>query len=152
MEDSFKMIIEGYGLPLDKASVLTTWKLSFQELNEDARKLLYICAFLSNIDIPKELFRRGKDAVDWVKHLHEEDRFDDTIGQLYAFSLAKPQESSEDSFYIHPLVQAWTREYIDSTMRFQNAEYSITLVASAIDKKHETSPDDWTFERRIISH
>ncbi|KAL7265806.1 hypothetical protein RUND412_011667, partial [Rhizina undulata] len=67
MEASFRRSVEGFGLPPDKASVLTTWKLSFQELHEDARKLLYLCAFLSNDDIPHELFHRGKGAVGWIK-------------------------------------------------------------------------------------
>ena len=53
-------------LPLPKSSVLSTWELSFQELDEDAAQLLHICAFLSNEDIPEELFRRGKTAVKWV--------------------------------------------------------------------------------------
>ncbi|KAL7272396.1 hypothetical protein RUND412_004804 [Rhizina undulata] len=62
-------MVQEVGLPPNKASVLTTWKLSFEELHEDARKLLCLCAFLGNDDIPHELFHRGKSAVGWIKAL-----------------------------------------------------------------------------------
>ncbi|KAL7274425.1 hypothetical protein RUND412_002670 [Rhizina undulata] len=153
MEASFWRSVEGFGLSPDKASVLTTWKLSFQELHEDARKMLYLCAFLSNDDIPHELFHRGKSAVGWIKAMEEEDRFQDTIGQIFAFSLAKQRDYSDDSFYIHPLVQAWTREHIDSALQLQKVEDTIKLVDSTINlNPDEMSSDDWIFERRIFSH
>ncbi|KAL7271413.1 hypothetical protein RUND412_005829 [Rhizina undulata] len=56
--------------PLYRSSVLTTWELSFRELSKNARRLLHLCAFLSNEDIPEELFRRGKRAVHWIKTVH----------------------------------------------------------------------------------
>ncbi|KAL7276497.1 hypothetical protein RUND412_000519, partial [Rhizina undulata] len=154
MKASFKRGVQGFGLPPDKASVLTTWMLSLEELSEDAKKLIYLCAFLSNEDIPEELFRRGSSAVDWIKAMKDEDRFEDAIGELFAFSLAKRKNSDDDSFWIHPLVQAWAREHIDSTKQLQTVEDTITLVGSAIngETSDERSPDDWIFERRIFSH
>ncbi|KAL7269954.1 hypothetical protein RUND412_007348 [Rhizina undulata] len=154
LKASFKKNVQGFGLPSDKASVLTTWMLSFEELSEEAKKLLFLCAFLSNEDIPNELFRRGSSAVGWIKCIEEEDRFEDTVGELFAFSLAQRRDASDDSFCIHPLVQTWAREQIDNTLRFQNVEDAITLVGSAIGggSGHERSSDDWIFERRILSH
>ncbi|KAL7272577.1 hypothetical protein RUND412_004599 [Rhizina undulata] len=155
MEASFKLKTQGFGLTPDKASVLTTWMLSVQELRADARKLLYLCAFLSDEDIPKELFRRGKSAVDWIQHMEEEDRFDDTVGELFTFSLAKRRDFSDvDSFCIHPLMQTWAREQIDSILRLQNIEDAIILVGSATgaDNSDEMSSDNWIFKRRILSH
>ncbi|KAL7267442.1 hypothetical protein RUND412_009974 [Rhizina undulata] len=73
MEASLTRKVQGFGLPSDKASVLTTWKLSFDELNEDAQRLLCLCAFLSNEDIPEELFSRGISAVDWLKDMEGSD-------------------------------------------------------------------------------
>ncbi|KAL7275547.1 hypothetical protein RUND412_001506 [Rhizina undulata] len=137
-------------LPFYKASVLTTWELSFQELSKEARELLHICAFLSNEDIPEELFRRGKSAVSWI--MEDEKKLDSAIRSLFTFSLAKRKESS-NAIWIHPLVHAWAREHIDIVTRRRNAEDTIALVGSAIVKdEHKRSSDDPVFERRILSH
>ncbi|KAL7272487.1 hypothetical protein RUND412_004696 [Rhizina undulata] len=126
MKACFKRDIQVHGLPADKASILTTWRLSFEELSEEAKKLLYLCAFLSNEDIPTELFHRGSSAVNWIKELKDKDRFEDAIGELFAFSLAKPKNPSDASFWVHP---------------------------SAIGgSSSEKSSVDWIFERRIFSH
>ncbi|KAL7274744.1 hypothetical protein RUND412_002352 [Rhizina undulata] len=133
------------GLPSYKTSVLTTWKLSFEELSDDARQLFHLCAFLNNEDIPDELFRRGKSAVDWLKE-------EKAMSSLSNLSLAK-RKKSNDSFWIHTLVQAWAREHPDITTQRQNAENTITLVANAIiSEEHKRSPDNWIFLRRILSH
>ncbi|KAL7269992.1 hypothetical protein RUND412_007314, partial [Rhizina undulata] len=131
-------------------SVFKTWELSFQELDEDARQLLHLCAFLSNEEIPEELFRRGKKAVDWI--FKGEDRFDNAKGRLFTFSLVK-RNNSIDSFWIHPLIHTWARERIDGTAQRQNAEIAITLVAAAIGSDDEKrSSNDSIFERRILNH
>ncbi|KAL7274184.1 hypothetical protein RUND412_002924 [Rhizina undulata] len=150
MKASFKNNVIEFGLNSDKASVLTTWELSFQELSDDARHLLHLCAFLSNEDIPDELFRRGKSAVDWT--LQDEDRLENALGELFTLSLAK-RKNSNDSFWIHPLVHTWTRErIIDDEMRQRNAEQALTLIASAIPgPEHQRSSDESIFERRILN-
>ncbi|KAL7268500.1 hypothetical protein RUND412_008873 [Rhizina undulata] len=70
MKTAFKQKLPGICLSADKASVFTTWELSFHELSENARHLLHVCAFLSNEDIPVELFRRGKSAIYWIEDVH----------------------------------------------------------------------------------
>ncbi|KAL7276144.1 hypothetical protein RUND412_000877 [Rhizina undulata] len=150
MKAVFRKRLPGPGLPSLKASVFTTWELSFQELSENARHLLHLCAFLSNKDIPEELFCRGKSAVSWI--MEDETELDDAIENLFNFSLAK-RKNSDNNFWIHPLVYAWTRERLDNTMQRQIAEATITLVASAIRTNNkDRTPDDWIFERRIFSH
>ncbi|KAL7267466.1 hypothetical protein RUND412_009950 [Rhizina undulata] len=62
----FRKGLRDHSLSAQKDSVLTTSEPSFQELTDDARHLLHICAFLSNEDIPEELFRLGKRAIDWM--------------------------------------------------------------------------------------
>ncbi|KAL7270106.1 hypothetical protein RUND412_007199 [Rhizina undulata] len=137
-------------LSAQKASVFTTWKLSFEELSDDARHLLHICAFLSNEDIPEELFRRGKRAIGWM--MDDEDRLDDAVEMLLNFSLVKRKEST-DGFWMHPLVNAWARGRNDGITRRQNAEDAITLIAYAIDVDYsKKSVDDWISQRRILSH
>ncbi|KAL7271558.1 hypothetical protein RUND412_005683 [Rhizina undulata] len=152
IEASFMRKVQGFGLPPDKASVLTTWKLSFEELREDAQRLLCLCAFLSNEDIHEELFRRGINAADWLKDM-EGHRLENAIGGVFDFALAKRKNSSNGSFWIHPLVHTWTRERMDSTTQLQSAKDAILLVTFAIDVNfHDKSPDDWIFKRHIFSH
>ena len=47
-------------------TVFTCWEISFQALCDSAVRLLHLCAFLSNEDIPDVLFRRGSAAVEWL--------------------------------------------------------------------------------------
>ncbi|KAL7266267.1 hypothetical protein RUND412_011193 [Rhizina undulata] len=149
MKVIFSRKLLGPNLSSAKASVLTTWELSFQELSDDAQHLLHLCAFLSNEDIPEELFHRGKSAACWIE---DENKLNDAIENLFAFSLVKRKDLSGD-LWVHPLVHAWAREHTDSTIRRQHAEEAITLVATAVDKDQYTrSPDDWIFERRILNH
>ncbi|KAL7275544.1 hypothetical protein RUND412_001503 [Rhizina undulata] len=133
-----------------KSSVLKTWELSFQELSDDARHLLHMCAFLSNEDIPEELFRRSKSAVPWITE--DKNRLDKAIRNLFTFSLAKRKDSN-DSLWIHRLVHTWAREHTDIASRLRNAEDTLALVGSAIvTDEHKRFSDDWMFERRILSH
>ncbi|KAL7267342.1 hypothetical protein RUND412_010075 [Rhizina undulata] len=135
MKAAFRKKLTGIGLSSEKASVLATWELSFQALSENARHLLHICAFLSNEDIPDDLFRRGKSAIQWIKEetnviSTDENNLDDAIQSLFSFSLAKRKESGR-SFWIHPLVHAWVRENTDINVQRQNALDTVSLVASA---------------------
>ena len=47
-------------------TVFTCWEMSFKALTATAARLLHLCAFLSHEDIPDEIFRRGKRAIDWL--------------------------------------------------------------------------------------
>ncbi|KAL7272383.1 hypothetical protein RUND412_004820 [Rhizina undulata] len=153
MKASFRKNVSEVGLPSGKASVLTTWEISIQELDENARHLLELCAYLSNEDIPEELFYRGEEIVDWI--MEDEDALEEAMESLFNLSLAKRKHST-DSFWIHPLIHAWARHRNDVTMQQQNARDAISLVAYAIatpgNATYARSPGDWTFERRILSH
>jgi hypothetical protein len=47
--------------------VLTTWEISFDSLSRPAKELLLLCGFLSNEDIPEELFNLGSEhRFDWM--------------------------------------------------------------------------------------
>ncbi|KAL7269776.1 hypothetical protein RUND412_007546 [Rhizina undulata] len=150
MKAVFRKKIPGHNLLPQKASVLTTWELSFQALSKNARQLLHFCAFLSNEDIPDKLFRYGKSAVPWI--MEDEHNLDDAIENLFTFSLAKRKES-RDSFWIHPLVHVWARERNDNKEQRQIAEDTLALVATSIfNEDHKSSHDHWVFQRRISSH
>ncbi|KAL7271320.1 hypothetical protein RUND412_005928 [Rhizina undulata] len=136
-------------LPGNKASVLTTWELSFEALDDNARQLLSLCAFFSNEDIPEEFFRRGKNAIDWIKQ--DETKLNDAIRTLLAFSLVN--RKTDDSFWIHSLVHTWVRERNDNTTQQRNVEDALSVVAASIvTDEHKRSTEDWIFEGRILSH
>ncbi|KAL7269771.1 hypothetical protein RUND412_007547 [Rhizina undulata] len=140
-----------FPIPLkpDRASIPATFELSFKELSLEAKNLLQICAFLRNEDIPDELFRRGKNAVPWMK---DENKLDEAIGSLFAFSLAK-RKGSGDSFWIHPLMHSWVRDRNNYLTQRKIAEDTISLLGASIEKnKHKRRTDDWIFERRISIH
>jgi hypothetical protein len=47
--------------------ILTTWEISFASLSRPAKELLLLCGFLSNEDIPEELFNLdSKRRFDWM--------------------------------------------------------------------------------------
>jgi hypothetical protein len=49
-------------------SVLTTWEISFASLPHPAKELLLLCGFLSNEDIPEELFNLDSEVrFDWME-------------------------------------------------------------------------------------
>ncbi|KAL7268679.1 hypothetical protein RUND412_008690, partial [Rhizina undulata] len=150
MKAVFKESLSGIGLSSNKVFVLTTWELSFQELSENARHFLHMCAFLSNEDIPDNLFRRRKSVIHWIKE--DENNLDDAIKSLFRLSLARRKESS-DSFWIHPLLHAWAREHTDSTVQQQNAQDTVKLVAAAF---HYEDPEgwesNWKFKNRNLTH
>lgn len=53
---------------LYRKETVFTWELSYRELGPSAMRLLHICAFLSNEDIPDKLLRGGESfAADWLK-------------------------------------------------------------------------------------
>ncbi|KAL7269659.1 hypothetical protein RUND412_007663 [Rhizina undulata] len=150
MKVAFKKKLPGISLSPEKASVLTTWELSFQALSENARHLLHMCAFLSNEDIPDKLFRRGKSAIHWIEE--DGNNLDDAIQSLFSFSLAKRKESS-GGFWIHPLVHAWAREHTHATVQWQNVLDTVALVGSAFSNRDEE--DSWLvdlFKGRFSTH
>jgi hypothetical protein len=48
-------------------NILTTWEISFASLSRPAKELLLLCGFLSNEDIPEEIFNLDSKArFDWM--------------------------------------------------------------------------------------
>ncbi|KAL7269951.1 hypothetical protein RUND412_007351 [Rhizina undulata] len=85
--------LAGRNLSPEKASVLTIWELSFQELCDDARQLLQLCAFLDNEDIPEELFRRGKEVVDWILEAYQDLGLYNQAEDSYQRALARQEKA-----------------------------------------------------------
>ncbi|KAL7273468.1 hypothetical protein RUND412_003672 [Rhizina undulata] len=141
---------------MPRKSIKTTWELSFQELSDDARQLLELCAFLSSKDIPEELFHRGNIAMDGnlKENAADKKRLCNAIENLFTFSLAKRKHGESSSFCIHPLVHDWARlrQGADTEKQRQNAKNAISMVISTLVPINKKSSDNWLFERRILRH
>ncbi|KAF8545135.1 hypothetical protein BDD12DRAFT_786467 [Trichophaea hybrida] len=127
-----------------------TWELSYQELGSSAARLLHLCAFLSNEDIPDELLQGGEDvAGEWLSA----DELENAIEELLTFSFVKRKMLSGKSISMHPIVHRWTREHLEANLRREKASEAIRLVASVLEIGNaERTPLYWGFERRIRNH
>lgn len=47
--------------------IASCWDLSLDAASNDARRLLNVCAFLANENIPRELLERGLSTMKWFK-------------------------------------------------------------------------------------
>ncbi|KAF8242244.1 TPR-like protein [Wilcoxina mikolae CBS 423.85] len=127
-----------------------TWELSYRELGPSAARLLHLCAFLSNEDIPDELLRGGKTvAGEWLSA----DELDNAIEELLTFSFVKRKMLLGKSISIHPIIHRWAREHLEANLRGEKASEAIWLVASVLEMGNaERTPLYWGFERRIRNH
>ena len=146
-----------------------TWELSYTGLGTSAARLLQLCAYLSNEDIPYDLLLGGKDvAGDWlsagippnyeakfvsIANFWTQDELDNAIEELLTFSFVKRKLLSGKSISMHPIIHRWARENFDANLRKEKASEAIRLVASVLETDTvERTLSYWGFERRIRSH
>ncbi|KAJ3914522.1 hypothetical protein F5877DRAFT_70648 [Lentinula edodes] len=118
--------LDGYPL-----SIYATWKLSWDELGDQAKALLSVCAHLHYEKIPRLLFERAMKNIDIVylplgpskavyedkiilaelatlEHIWDPNQFDEIVIEANSYSLL--QISDEGLYEIHPLVQQWLQD------------------------------------------
>ncbi|KAF8830812.1 hypothetical protein HHX47_DHR2000851 [Lentinula edodes] len=116
------------GYPL---SIYATSKLSCDELGDQAKALLSVCAHLHYEKIPRLLFERAMKNIDIVylplgpskavyedkiilaelatlEHIWDPNQFDEIVIEANSYSLL--QISDEGLYEIHPLVQQWLQD------------------------------------------
>lgn len=113
-------------------SVVTTWSLSFQRLEQDnpaAVQLLRLCAFLTPDRIPEELLIEG--AAHWPAELQQAVSdplaFEQLFQDLLTFSLVKRQ-ASDRILSLHRLVQVIQRDSLEPQEQRQWAERVVRAV------------------------
>ncbi|EGX43199.1 hypothetical protein AOL_s00215g655 [Orbilia oligospora ATCC 24927] len=98
--------------------VFSCWMLSvhtIMESNPYAIELLRLCSFLSPHGVSEELLYRGVGAIDWAQN--DTSRLDEALDELVTYSLITRKSDSfgtseeKQSFWIHPLVQHWAKNY-----------------------------------------
>lgn len=99
-------------------TVKTVWRLSFEEIGDVdniAREILFISAFLDGSKIQTDLFRTADESLpaNWNLTTATRWQLEEALRLLKSYSLVRGQD---DCFSIHPLVQEMIREYMRESM------------------------------------
>ena len=142
------------------SSILTTWTVSFNELqkkSQDAANLLVLWAFLDNQDIWYELFTPTLDS-NLTEGLPLPDWFSQCIGNKFEFKKCTrflirysfvTANIESLSFSVHSVLHRWCF-HISDKMKDEKAWLATMVVASAVPTE---SIDDYTLlERRLLPH
>ncbi len=141
-------------------SILTTWTVSFNELqkkSQDAANLLVLWAFLDNQDIWYELFTPTLDS-DLTKELLLPDWFFRCVGNQFEFKKCTrllirysfvTANVESLSFSVHSVLHRWCFHNSDK-IKNEIAWLAIMVVASAVPTK--TIVDYTLLQRRLLPH
>ncbi len=138
-------------------SVATTWDINFQLIQRKSPasvELLNLSAFLAPERIPLELLikagsRLGAKLADALDGADEDELvLDDLLLPLTRYSLAHRQRQS-NSYDVHRLVQAVTRQNLDDTQRELWTERAVRAVSLAFP---EVTVENWPVCERLLSH
>ena len=138
-------------------SVATTWDINFQVIQRKSPasvELLNLSAFLAPERIPLELLINAaallgpklEDALDGAGE--DELVLDDLLHPLTRYSLAHRQRQS-NSYDVHRLVQAVTRQNMDDAQRELWTERAVRAVSQAFP---EATVENWPACERLLSH
>jgi tetratricopeptide (TPR) repeat protein len=100
------------------ATVYTTWRTTIEKLPQGARDILRVGAFLSPAPIPFRMFLTG-DTLEFEQRSYKK--------ALLDYSMILPQP--DDSFSVHPLVQAVERHRVDVTERSALLDRAVSLLS-----------------------
>lgn len=132
-------------------SVLTTWEMSFEELEMTAEQrqsiihLLTLSAFIDNVQIGEGLFKTYFESVDpsashWLTEfvtngLWDKDKYQDCIVRLLSIHLIQSIDimTADARFSIHPLIAEWLRLRTSKAARDQYTEEAILVLRLFID-------------------
>ncbi len=126
------------------ATVGTTWNISVKKIRKEmpkALELLYLSAYLAPDNIPKFLFSaEGQESLALAKWLHKLQAYSFfTIGQ------------KEESYSVHRLVQASTRDSIEPLKE----KALLQTIQTRLNKEwefHYQDPSTWTKGRLLLDH
>ena len=144
----------GFGKPAAYPdTVATTWDLSFQKAKKDApasSDLLNLCAFLAPDNIPKSILAEGSDHLPepLASTVADKVALNDAIAALKRYSLLNV---TDDTFSVHRLVQAVTRDRLDEAGKKRWSEAAVKLVEGAfLFSGYDVSA--WSVCLRLLPH
>ena len=142
----------------EKATVATTWDISFQQAGKDssaAVDLLRLCAFLGPDDIPMEVIVQGSEHIPQPLSTALQDplELDKAIIALRDYSLVEVDEPEPDDrrVSIHRLVQAVTFDRLSEEERKAWAEAAVGVVNKAFPVE-ASDVRSWPLCARLGAH
>jgi len=136
-------------------SVATTWKVSFQRVQEvspAAADLLDLFAFLAADEIPLQAIVDGATALPTklARALTDPLELNETVAVLRDHSLVRAGQEAE-SVSVHRLVQAVTRDQLDPSATRAWAEAAVRLMRQVFPSEGR-DPGQWPAGARLLAH
>jgi tetratricopeptide (TPR) repeat protein len=158
--DKLMMYQDRYRLQEYAESVLTTWKISYEQVRTvkpEAARLLDQWAFLHPGDISYELIQRSTQSIEDREETLERESiatdelsFEDSVGVLAQYSLVNNIEE-RSSFSIHAVVHEWSlHNIINDQARERLCIKAIRMVAKSIPSSNDLG--DLQAARILLPH
>jgi tetratricopeptide (TPR) repeat protein len=137
-----------------RATVATTWEMSFQKVEEGspaAAALLSLLAFVGPNDIPRSMVCKGGRHLPTVLAEAVEDELElgYAIEALLHYSLI---ESYEETWDVHRLVQAVMHDRMSEDERKRWAEAAARVVNDAFPSSIDTNMQAWPMCEQLLQH
>ncbi|GLA38505.1 hypothetical protein AnigIFM63309_005802 [Aspergillus niger] len=149
-------------LEYSNGNLLTTWKISYDEVrkrNAAAANLLLLLSYFDNQDVWFQLIRSGNIAIcsiipQWFQSIvSDETSFLTNVNLLISFSLVEsnPQCSS---YSVHPVVHDWCHYELlgelDQPTRMQLRMTALAAIGHAVPSVAEKQ--HWVLQQRVLPH
>jgi tetratricopeptide (TPR) repeat protein len=134
-------------------TVATTWTVSLDRFREQvpaAEDLLALCAFLAADDIPRDLPAQHPDLLpdQLAAAVGDPLAYQQAVGTLRRYSLIT---TTGDTFRLHRLVQAVTRQSLSAEDRQRWGTAAVRLVLASFPDRAEEA-DTWPAAARMLPH
>lgn len=133
-------------------SLAATWKISFDEVLKTgvAASLLGILAFFASDEIPPALLFGGLQKLpkDLIGELKDQMMYNKGVEVLLKYSFIM---TSKGSIAIHPLIQDYTRFWLNEAEKLKQAEAALLLVSNAFSYIKD-EPATWSQAGQFLPH
>jgi len=148
-------------------AVYSTWRLSYEKLDESARTFLQICSCLHHEGISEEIFERAAlsqlnledselqdEVAKLLNHLGKQDAgwsswtFQKVIMRLGSHSLIE-HDHQNHTYSIHPLVHLWSGTTMEGN-RHDMQKRTLTIIALSFS--FTETDKDFEFRRKLLKH
>ncbi|KAI0436973.1 FabD/lysophospholipase-like protein [Xylaria telfairii] len=139
----FRLYKERWG-DLMKAHGESGSPLMIEKGNPNATNVVRLWAFLDNKDVKS----------DWPEWLYDiacdEVKFLEATRLLLRYSMIGPQESTQGSYSVHPVVHQWPLHILDDVDKRSSLRLAMATVGYSVPRENNRS--SWGVERRLIPH
>ena len=148
-------------------AVYSTWRLSYEKLDDPARSFLQVCSLLHHEGISEEMFKKAavsqlelgdSELLDEVTHLlnqlgkQDSDwsswKFQKVIMRLGSHSLIE-YDHQNHTYSIHPLVHHWSRTTMEGN-RHNMQKLVLTIIGQSFSMT--ITDEDIKYRRKLLKH